>query len=305
MTTEADLPYPPFELATRVLELPSDDSEGFAAYERAGRDSKAELLRLLPEGTSLEGKRLLDFGSGAGRTLRHFVPEAETAEVWGVDIDRRSIDWLRSNLCPPLHAAVCGVDPPLEFESGYFDFAWAVSVFTHLSGNSADWLLELHRVLKPGGLLMASYMGEWNSETIAGEPWDEGRIGMNELWHGRPWDQGGPMVLMSDWWVREHWGRAFDIVATNPWFYFQHWVMLRRKDVSLTPEELLAPGDDPREWRALRHNIAQVQREMDMLRAGMHGEIARAGREFEESLSWRLTRPLRALKGGISSLRRS
>jgi hypothetical protein len=40
-------------------------------------------------------------------------------------------------------------------------------VFTHLSGNSAAWLLELHRVIEPGGLLMASYMGKYNSEEIA------------------------------------------------------------------------------------------------------------------------------------------
>lgn len=256
------LPYPPFELANRVLALPSDDLDGYIHYEMQGAETRDELLRLLPAGTSLEGKRLLDFGCGAGRTMRHFLAEARSGEVAGADIDARSVEWLNANLAP-LRAVRCEVDPPLPFESGSFDFAWAVSVFTHLSGNSAEWLLELHRLLRPGGLLMASYMGEWNSEVIAGEPWDEDRIGMNLLHHNRPWDQGGPMVFMSDWWVREHWGRAFEIVAVNRRFHNQTWAMLRKRDVSLTAEELLAPGDDPREWRALRHNVVQLQRELE------------------------------------------
>ncbi len=291
-------PYPPFDLANRVHSLDADDAESFESYEAKGAFAREQLLALLPPGFSLEGKRVLDFGCGAGRTLRHFLGEAEHGEFWGADIDGRSIEWLEENLCPPLNAVRSEVDPPLPFESSSFDFAWAISVFTHLAGNSAEWLLELHRVLKPGGLLMASYMGEWNSEEIAGEPWDENRIGMNTLFHDRPWDEGGPMVLMSDWWVREHWGRAFEMVVASPWVHNQCWLMMRKKDVELSAEELLAPGPDPREWVALRHNLAQVQGEVADLGRHMRGEgerAARLGAEYEGSLSWKLTRPVRAL----------
>ncbi len=291
-TESSRLPYPPFELANRVLQLPSNDLPGFVAYELAGRELRDEMVKLLPAGTTLEGARILDFGCGAGRTMRHFLDEARSGELVGVDIDERSVDWVNENLNPPLKASVCGIDPPLELDDGTFDFAYAVSVFTHLSGNSAEWLLELHRVLRPGGLLMASYMGEWNSEAIAGEPWDPDRIGMNLLHHNRPWDDGGPMVLMSDWWVDEHWGRAFEIVNRNPWVYNQHWVMLRKKDVRLTAAELLAPSDDPREFRALRHNIAQLQREVDAAT-----ELGSAwGRRMHRRRS-KLTAPLRRLRG--------
>lgn len=290
--TSSEAPYPPFELATRVHELQSNDLRGYLAFEWAGQNTKTELMRLLPEGTSLEGKRILDFGCGAGRTLRHFLPEADAGEieVWGTDIDVPSIEWLNANLCPPLNAVACGVDPPLPFESGTFGFAWAISVFTHLAGNSAEWLLELHRVLEPGGLLMASFMGEWNSELIAGEKWDPDRIGMNVLRHDQSWAQGGPMIFMSEWWVLEHWGRAFEVVGYSPWFYNQSWLMLRKKDVELTPEELLAPADDPREYAALSHNLTQLQREVEGVREA-----------YESSLSWRVTEPLRRLR----SLRRS
>lgn len=291
-------PYPPFELANRVHSLEADDSESFRSYDEKGAFAREQLLTLVPDGFSFEGKRILDFGCGAGRTLRHFLTEAEAGEFWGADIDLTSIDWLQDNLCPPLNVVQSGVDPPLPFESESFDLAWAISVFTHLDGNSADWLLELHRILKPGGLLMASYMGEWNSELIAGEEWDEDRIGMNVLFHDRPWSDGGPMVLMSDWWVKEHWGRAFEFVVASPWVHNQCWLMMRKKEVSMTPEELLAPGSDPREWTALRHNLEQTRREVEQLGEYISDEGDRAegaGAAYENSLSWRLTRPVRAL----------
>ncbi|MFN8112838.1 MAG: class I SAM-dependent methyltransferase [Solirubrobacterales bacterium] len=291
------LPYPEFDLMDRVLEIAGDRAEAEAEYERLGADTKNELMRLLPEGWDPGGRTLLDFGCGAGRTLRHFIGEAESgaAEVWGADIDAASIDWLRASLCPPLNAVRCDVDPPLPFDDGSFDLIWAISVFTHLADNSADWLLELHRVLAPGGLLVATYMGEWNSERIAGEPWDESRVGMNVLRHDAPWSIGGPMILMSDWWVREHWGRAFEFVSVQPWAYNQTWPLLRKKDVTITPEELLAPADDPREIAALRHNVAQLQREIEQLRGDYCAIVDGVRSEYEGSRSWRLTRPLRGL----------
>ena len=255
-------PYPPLELADRVCSL-AGRGEPFAAYESLGAEARAALDGLLPDGWSFEGKRVLDFGCGAGRTLRHFLPEAERAELWGADVDAPSIEWLERALCPPLHARRSQVDPPLGLEHGSFDLIWALSVFTHLTDNSLPWLLELQRLLKPGGLLIATYMGRWSSEVLAGEPWDEDRVGMNVLRHDNDWALGGPMVLMSDWWVRAHWGRAFEILAVEPRIQGQSWALMRRREVELTVEDLQTPADDPREHLALRHNIRQLQRELE------------------------------------------
>jgi SAM-dependent methyltransferase len=169
---------------------------------------------------------VLDFGSGAGRTLRHFLSEAETAERWGSDIDRPSIESLDKYLCPPLHAWKCEENPPLGLEHGSFDLIWAISVSTPLTDNSLAWLLELHRLLMPSGLLIATYMGRWNSEWFAGEPWDENRAGRNLLYHNRDWDLGGPAVLMSDWWVGEHWARAFEILDVAPEIHNMNWALM-------------------------------------------------------------------------------
>lgn len=262
MSASVDRPYPPLELADRVCSL-ADRGEPFAAYEELGAGTRTALEDLLPDGWSFEGKRVLDFGCGAGRTLRHFLTEAECAELWGADVDAPSTEWLERALCPPLHALRSRVDPPLGLEHGSFDLIWALSVFTHLTDNSLPWLLELHRLLKPDGLLIATYMGRWNSEAIADEPWGEDRVGMNVLRHDNDWALGGPMVLMSDWWVRAHWGRAFEILAVEPLIQGQSWALMRRREVELTVEDLETPADDPREYLALRHNIRQLQREFD------------------------------------------
>ena len=280
-----DRPYPPFDLANRVSSI-EGTPDPYEAYEARGLDTRRSLERLLPDDWSFAGTRCLDFGCGAGRTLRQFLPEAEVAELWGVDIDRPSIDWLVEHLSPPLHAQQVGVHPPTRFADQSFDLAWAISVFTHLTDESLPWLLELHRVLKPGGLLMASYMGRHNHAAFVDEEWDESRIGMNVLRADQSWDIGGPMVLMSDWWVEAHWGRAFEVVDRIDNVQGQTWALLRRRDVELTLEDLERPADDVREVRALRHNVAQVARD----ERRMAGD---AVERLEGSRTWRLTRPAR------------
>jgi SAM-dependent methyltransferase len=289
MSASVDHPYPPLELADRVCSL-EGRGEPFKAYEELGAEARHALLGLLPDDWSFEGKRVLDFGCGAGRTLRHFLVEAERAELWGADIDAPSIEWLQRALCPPLHALRCAADPPLGLEHGSFDLAWALSVFTHLTDNSLPWLLELHRLLKPDGLLIATYMGRWSSEETAGEPWEEDRIGMNVLRHDRDWALGGPIVLMSDWWVRARWGRAFEILAVEPLVHGQSWALMRRRDVEITVADLEAPADDPREYLALRHNIRQLRREIEQ-------------RSYERSMSWVIARAYRVARRLARSLR--
>jgi SAM-dependent methyltransferase len=280
-------------------------------YQRLGPETKTVLVDLLPDDWSFDGNRMLDFGSGHGRTLQHFRAEAERGEFWGADIDSPSIELLEQELCPPMHALLCREDPPLGLEYGSFDLIWAISVFTHLTDNSHAWLLELHRLLKSDGLLIATYIGRAHSELLTGEPWDEERVGRNILRHNQPIARGGPMVLMSDWWVREHWGRAFEIVEIARDIHAMSWAVMRKRDVELTEAEMERPGDDPREYAALLNNVRQLQREIEWTEQEgqarleeLRSEYESAVREYEGSRSWRLTRPLRAI-GEAARLRRS
>jgi SAM-dependent methyltransferase len=268
-----------------------------------GPETRDILLGVIPDDFGWEGSRVMDFGCGNGRTLTHFQEEAKTAEIWGVDVNREALAPFERNLCPPMHAHLSDVDPPLPFEDDSFDLIWAISVWTHLTDTALPWLAEMHRILKPGGLFIPTYMGESHSELLAGETWDEDRIGMNVLRHYQGWDRGGPMVLISDWWMRKHWGRAFEVLDINHGPHLFNWPLLRKRDVEITVEELARPSDDPREQVAIRHNLKQVQRELEMaLKEGEeHTQEERARHretrdEFENSLSWRLTQPLRSAR---------
>jgi SAM-dependent methyltransferase len=241
---------------------------------------------------------VLDFGCGSGRTLQHFIEEAESAEFWGADIDPASIEFVEAELCPPMHAVRCEEEPPLDLGYGSFELIWAISVFTHLNDTSLQWLRELHRLLKPGGLLIATYMGRWHSEMLALEPWDEDRVGMNVLSHNQ-----GPQTLISDWWLREHWGRAFDVLEIAPRIHYQSWALLRKRDVEVSVEELAEPADDPREYRSVRHNLRQAQREIELTQRRGREQLEEMRRGYEESRSWRMTRPLRAAGRLVRSLR--
>ena len=280
MTVE--VPLPPVDLAARVGGV---HANGLVLYEEVGRRSREEILALLPEDWSFAGKRILDFGCGAGRTLRHFLEEAETGEFFGCDIDGPSIAWLAENMSPPLHAFPNEETPPLALEGDSFDLVWAISVFTHISDHWAAWLVELHRVLREGGLLVATILGPPLSEDWGPVPADErvgrgadvseaNRVGMNVLHYGRSWDQGGPAVFISEWWLREHWGRAFDVLSVReagfiagPQWKGQGVALLGKRAGEITVEELerIDPSE-PREVVALEHNIRQLHYESQKAR---------------------------------------
>jgi len=129
-----NVPLPPIALADRV-------GRG-ATFEEIGRRTRAEILARLPEGWSFTGRRVLDFGCGAGRTLRHFLDEARTCELHGCDIDGPSVSWLAENLSPPLRVFQNEEAPPLPLGDDSFDLVWAISVFTHISDHWSGWLVS-------------------------------------------------------------------------------------------------------------------------------------------------------------------
>lgn len=274
------LPYPPLELANRVGSL-ADAADPFAYYDKLGLDTRNGIVERLPSDWSFAGKRILDFGCGAGRTLRHFSVEAIEAEFWGCDIDETSIDWMEQEICPPFHVFLNGAEPPLDQPDSSFDLIWAISVFTHLTSSWSRWLLELRRILKPDGLLFVTFMGRGMSEEIAGDRWDETSFGMNVTKYGQSWDLGGPMVIHSPWWIEEHWGRAFEILSLSPdGFASKPWldhgsVLMRKRDQLVVAEELerMDPAE-LRELSALSHNVDQLQRECASLREGLEYQSA-------------------------------
>ncbi len=278
------------------------DRDPAERYEELGRAARAAIERALPAGVDLTQGRMLDFGCGSGRVMRQFLPEAEHGlELVGSEIDRASVEWIEAELCPPFAVVGHGEAPPLDLPDGHFDVVYAMSVFSHLTEHWAGWLAELHRLLRPGGVLVATVLGSELFGQIAGEPWVEDRIGHLPLQAGNSWDAGGPVAFVSEWWLRAHSGRAFEVLRFDPHGWpeadprgAQAVVTLRRLPGATTPDELAAPeAGEARELAAFRYaaevlwrDSAAKRRELDEQIGGLEEEIAQLRAQADH---WRST----------------
>ncbi len=236
-------PVPPAELVARIGGTRDD-------YLEIGLRQRAILESLLPSDWSFEGKSVLDFGCGAARTLSAFLRDGERGEFVGCDIHAGSIAWATAELSPPFRFFVCLQTPPLAQPDHRFDLVYGMSVFTHITDQWSDWLIELHRVMRPGALAVISVLGPVASSRLLGIDWDD-RIGMASIDFHKGWEIGGPSALLAEWWVREHWGRAFEILRFDyPDDWFAHdFVVMRKRETTVSAEQLEAVDHhDPREY---------------------------------------------------------
>jgi SAM-dependent methyltransferase len=153
---DAGLPVPPPDLRV-LVSGPGAERE---TWLRTGA-TDAELIRrlLLRNGYGLEAmSSVLDFGCGCGRVARHWA-DLQGPALHGADASGRLAGWCDAQL-PFMRAIEIDPHPPLPYASREFDFAYALSVLTHLSEEAGrTWAAELVRVLKPGGLLLFTVQG--------------------------------------------------------------------------------------------------------------------------------------------------
>lgn len=204
-TGKNGLPLPPDDQANRVGGTVGE------TFEAQGRDTKETIIRSLPENYDFTNKRVLDFGCGSGRVLRYFQTEAQKGEFWACDIHYPSILWLSEDF-PSYFRVFANADvPPLPIESDCFDLIYAISVFRHIATTWKEWLLELRRALKPGGILLVTFHHRVAYEYTTGQRFNERKTGMLVMHDNLDWDKGGPAVFHSNWWIQKHWEQLFDI----------------------------------------------------------------------------------------------
>lgn len=143
---------PPVELLRNIQLTPF-----VREYLTIGRRSAVALEAAARRAGVPPNARVLDFGCGSARSLRHFQTSGWT--LHGCDIDTEAIAWARKAL-PGVDLRETAEQPPLPWDDGSFDAVWAVSVFTHLPEEAQiAWFAELARLLAPRGVLLISTMG--------------------------------------------------------------------------------------------------------------------------------------------------
>jgi SAM-dependent methyltransferase len=99
---------------------------------------------------------VLDFGCGWGRIIRFFLKDVEPEKLSGVDHSEEAIracqetnKWCKFTLIEP--------SPPTPLTPASFGLIYLYSVFSHLP-EEMHWALlkEFHRLLAPGGMLIAT-----------------------------------------------------------------------------------------------------------------------------------------------------
>jgi ubiquinone/menaquinone biosynthesis C-methylase UbiE len=124
-----------------------------AAYWLSGLGD-AELVRSVVARRGAAPLRILDLGCSSGRLLRHFRDPADV-DCYGCDINADSVAWMRQHL-PHVVAFTSTILPTLPLPSARFDAVCALSVFTHIDEFEEAWLLEISRILQPGGVAVVS-----------------------------------------------------------------------------------------------------------------------------------------------------
>ncbi len=130
-------------------------------YYVQSKEGARKLVELFKQHIDLKDKRILDWGCGPGRIIRHF-PElvGNGCSYYGTDYNARSIAWCSENL-PEIEFNNNTLEAKLPYEDNFFDVIYGISIFTHLSATMHDeWYGELYRVLKPGGIMMLTTQGD-------------------------------------------------------------------------------------------------------------------------------------------------
>ena len=110
--------------------------------------------------------RLVDVGCGTGRDMAWF--ESKGITVAGIDLSMGMLVYARENVLGDL---VSMNMRNLGFCDAYFDGVWCCASLLHLPKTEAAYALqEMHRILKPGGMLILSIQ-EGNSEN-----WEDGFV---------------------------------------------------------------------------------------------------------------------------------
>ena len=130
-------------------------------YYNGGLETAKWLINLLQKHQQFKNKKILDWGCGPGRIIRHLPTLINNAcEFYGTDYNKNSIEWCSKHL-DNIHFNNNSLEAKLPYDDNTFDLVYGISIFTHLSEQlHYDWIQELTRIIKPKGILMLTTHGD-------------------------------------------------------------------------------------------------------------------------------------------------
>ena len=143
------------------------DQEGFNATAADVLSGLEYELKRFPKNAHRRAWRALEIGCGPGRLMkplsRHF------GEIHGVDVSDEMIRLARERLSaysPRARSRHQRRQPP-QFADESFDFVYSYAVFQHIPSRDVvlEYMREIWRVLKPGGV----FRGQFNGLPYAGD----------------------------------------------------------------------------------------------------------------------------------------
>ena len=134
-----------------------------------GERSDAHVARYLwAEKFVRQGDRVLDAACGLGYGSYALAELSKAKAITGVDGSEYAIDYARENFCPITQKLdfFSGYLPECleKYPDGYFDVIVSFETLEHVEDPEA-LLEEFHRLLSPGGRIVASVPNDWSDET--------------------------------------------------------------------------------------------------------------------------------------------
>lgn len=150
-----DVKLPPDYLIYESFQL------NYYEYYTSSLESAKMYVEHFSKYLSLKDKKILDWGCGPGRIIRH-LPNiiGNGCEYFGTDYNTNSIDWCSKNLTG-MQFNKNSLKAHLPYSDNFFDIIYGISILTHLSEQlHYDWHKELYRILKPNGIMLLTTQGD-------------------------------------------------------------------------------------------------------------------------------------------------
>lgn len=242
-----------FEAAIAADQAPlpdTKDREGYYgphhfSYWASGLRDASNMM-FAAERLGVKVSSYLDFGCSSGRVIRHFAHQHPEIETFGCDINRSHIVWLQDHLPASLMVFQNHSVPNLPLPDASLDLVSAFSVFTHIEAMETAWLMELRRVLKPGGLAWVTVHSQktWEDMTPGWPLWNalKNHPKFKELDPSQPMPEERMVfrwktdrsyssnVFYSFDYMKEKWGRYFEFAEIHRRLpVFQDVLVLRKR----------------------------------------------------------------------------